>query len=75
MVAYGNIKQIQDKKNIYHTCCTEEGSSGSPILSLNNYKVIGIHYGSYHLGFNKGTLIKHPIIKKKKKNKLNIIYG
>ena len=35
MVAYGNIKQIQDKKNICHTCCTEEGSSGSPILSLN----------------------------------------
>jgi len=73
MVAYGNIKQIQDKKNICHTCCTEEGSSGSPILSLNNYKVIWIHYGSSHFGFNKGTLIKLPIIKYFEKNKSNDI--
>ena len=71
MVAYGNINQIQDKKHICHTCCTEEGSSGSPILSLNNYKVIGIHYGSSHFYFNKGTLIKHPINKYFEKNKSN----
>ena len=71
MVAYGNINQIQDKKNICHTCYTEEGSSGSPILSLNNYKFIGIHYGSSHFNFNKGTLIKHPINKYFETNKSN----
>ena len=71
MVAYGNINQIQDKKIICHTCCTDNGSSGSPILSLKTYKVIGIHYGSSHFEFNKGTLIKLAINKFFEKNKLN----
>ena len=70
MVSYGNIKQIQDQ-NICHLCSTENGSSGSPILSLQNFKVIGIHFGSSHLKFNKGTLIKYPIIKFFEKNKSN----
>ena len=63
MVSYGNIKQIKDKQNICHLCSIENGSSGSPILSLNNFKVLGVHYGSCHLNFNKGKLIKYPIIK------------
>ena len=45
LVSYGLINDIIDDKKINHYCNTEEGSSGSPILSLNNYKVVGVHYG------------------------------
>ena len=45
LVSYGLINDILDGKKIYHYCNTEDGSSGSPILSLNNFKVIGVHYG------------------------------
>ena len=71
MVAYGNISQIQDKKNICYTCCTDNGSPGSPILSLKTYKVIGIHYGNSHFEFNKGSLIKLAINKYFETNRLN----
>ena len=45
-VSYGLINIIIDNKTINHYCITEEGSSGSPILSLETFKLIGIHYGS-----------------------------
>ena len=32
-VSYGVIKDIEEEYNIIHCCCTEEGSSGSPILN------------------------------------------
>ena len=42
-----NIYIKIDKEDIiYHLCSTEIGSSGSPILSLDTFKVIGIHLGS-----------------------------
>ena len=44
----GNIREIigEDSINqITHTCPTQEGSSGSPILLRNNLTVIGIHLG------------------------------
>ena len=41
-VSYGIINNI-DKFNIQHYCCTESGSSGSPILNISNNKIIGIH--------------------------------
>ena len=44
LVSYGLMKNLEGKK-ISHCCNTEYGSSGSPILSLNNFKVIGVHYG------------------------------
>ena len=53
LVSYGLIKDTLDNKKINHYCNTEEGSSGSPILSLNNYKVVGVHYG----GSKTNTLI------------------
>ena len=43
-VSYGLLKNIIDNK-IFHFCNTEEGSSGGPILSLETFKVIGIHFG------------------------------
>ena len=36
---------IDKNNNIYHFCSTEGGSSGAPILNLENFKVIGIHRG------------------------------
>ena len=58
-----------------HKCTTKEGSSGSPILLINNQKLIGIHYGcSQHYEFNKGILLIYSIIEFSKiKNNLLII--
>ena len=39
------MRNILEGKQINHYCNTEDGSSGSPILSLENFKVIGVHYG------------------------------
>ena len=43
-VSYGFVKNENLYSNyFFHTCSTFTGSSGSPILNLNNHKVIGIH--------------------------------
>ena len=61
-VSYGIIKNIQDEYNIIYYCCTESGSSGSPILDLLNNKIIGIHKESVkNKNNNRGTLLKYPI--------------
>ena len=62
-VSYGFFIEITGSI-IYHKCSTDFGSSGSPILSLENNKLIGVHYGSSknNFNFNKGTLIAFPII-------------
>ena len=59
-VSYGLIKDIIEGK-INHYCCTEEGSSGSPILSLENNKILGINYGSSGNKLNFGIFIKNVI--------------
>ena len=62
-VSYGILVNIAlDKKyDFNHKCSTEHGSSGSPILTLNN-KIIGIHKkGGYNNNFNKGTFLNFPI--------------
>ena len=43
-VSCGLINDIM-KGKINHYCNIENGSSGSPILSLENNKIIVIHYG------------------------------
>ena len=78
-VSYGLLISL-DNYEIKHTCSTENGSSGSPILNLENNKVIGIHKeGSINFEFNKGTYLKYPLIDfiQKNKNKINndIIYN
>ena len=58
----GLIQEVVDG-NIIHLCNTESGSSGGPILSLDTFKVIGIHVGaSTDNNFNKGVFIKFPIV-------------
>ena len=78
-VSYGLVNDIIDNKKINHYCNTEDGSSGGPILSLETFKVIGIHYGSsQNISFkiNYGTFIKYAIdlFNNKYKNEINIIY-
>ena len=45
---------------IRHFCDTDPGSSGSPILNLDTFKVIGIHSGYVKEKYNIGTIIKYP---------------
>jgi V8-like Glu-specific endopeptidase len=85
VISYGFIRKIEESK-IYHKCSTDKGSSGSPILSLENNRLIGIHYGgSNNFNFNLGTLIAFPIMEfqiintnnysiKKTLNSMTIIY-
>ena len=65
-VSYGVIKSICEDNNynskLLHYCLTNEGSSGSPILEIENNKVLGIHLGSSNKNYNIGTFLKNPII-------------
>lgn len=63
-VSYGVIKSIDLSKNydIYHLCCTDKGSSGSPILNILTNKIIGIHKGTVNnQNYNKGTILYYPL--------------
>ena len=72
----GLLKSLIDKE-IKHSCSTDYGSSGSPILCLENHKVIGIHkQRSSRFNYNIGTFIKFAInefIKAYPKNEKNYI--
>jgi V8-like Glu-specific endopeptidase len=71
--SFGLIKGINDNK-IRHSCCTEDGSSGAPILTLKDFKVVGIHFGyKKNLMLNEGTYIK-SIILELSKYKINNIF-
>ena len=61
-ISNGVIKYINDNNdNIEHTCVSDEGSSGGPLINLNNYKVIGVHKGgNVENKINVGTLINLP---------------
>ena len=64
-VSYGILRSFNEIKEseIRHSCSTEKGSSGSPILNLETNKVIGIHKeGSINFNFNMGTFLKYPLI-------------
>ena len=62
-ISDGIIKSIEDNNyTIKHLCDSNYGSSGGPLISLDSFKVIGIHKGSQKLGnWNLGSLIKEPI--------------
>ena len=73
-VSYGLLNKKEEINfEMLHYCSTEKGSSGSPILSLNDMKVIGIHKSAGNFNFNKGSFLKYPIeefISQIKDNKL-----
>ena len=63
-VSYGIIKDIDENTNeLAHLCSTSNGSSGSPILNIENNKIIGVHKGfeTERNNFNKGIFLKLPI--------------
>ena len=63
LVSYGILKDINNY-DIIHTCSTKEGSSGSPIILIDSFKVIGIHKGTPQnkaLLFNKGIFMKNAL--------------
>ena len=74
VVSYGQPPNFNESE-IFHKCTTKEGLSGSPILLINNQKLIGIHYGcSKQYDFNKGRLLIYAIIEFEKiKNNLLLI--
>ena len=64
-VSCGILQEISPnrKYNFNHYCTTKVGSSGSPILKLDNNKIIGIHNKEdVDKYFNKGTFLSFPII-------------
>ena len=55
---FNDIKKYQ----IRHKCSSESGSSGGPIMNLNNYKVLAIHTGAEKkINSNLGTFLRNPI--------------
>ena len=56
-----NIRE--DNYTIEHYCDSTKGSSGGPLINLNNCKVIGIHKGFYKNKINIGTILRTPIEK------------
>ncbi len=63
LYSLGHIKSINGY-DIDHSCISEKGSSGGPIINLNNHKVIAIHKGeNKKKALNAGTLINFIINK------------
>ena len=62
-VSYGIIDNIYEDNNFnfIHKCSTRNGSSGSPILNINNNKIIGIHREGHKKQYNLGTFLNFPI--------------
>ena len=57
------IKNIrEDNFTIEHYCISTNGSSGGPLINLENFKVIGIHKG-FLFTINVGTILRAPIEK------------
>jgi len=72
VVSYGPPPQLNEYE-IHHKCCTKPGSSGSPILLINNQKLIGIHSSSSkNFEYNFGSLLIHSIKEFENKNKAHI---
>jgi len=60
-LSIGTIEKIEDDL-IKHKCATEKGSSGAPIINLNNFKIIGIHQGTEKIhSLNIGILLTNII--------------
>jgi hypothetical protein len=65
-ISYGEGIEKIDEYDIKHLCNTEEGSSGSPILSAMTHEIIGIHKAvrrnkDKKVLYNIGTFLKFPL--------------
>ena len=86
-VSYGIMESIK-YRTIYHLSYTDFGSSGSPILSLKTFKIIGFHKGAIinkGIKLGLGSFIKDVMdkifnksklsSKNRNLNEINIIYN
>jgi hypothetical protein len=75
LASYGIFKSMDiDSNFIRHTCSTDTGSSGAPIILLDSLKVIGIHSTDSRLNYNTGIFMKNTIslfVKNFEKNQEN----
>ena len=61
-VSYGKLLYINNS-DITHNCNIKEWTSGSPILLINNQKLIGIHHDTSNQNkYNKGRLLIYYIL-------------
>ena len=69
----GLIKSVHENNyTLRHTCDSNFGSSGAPIINAINFQVIGIHKGGADKGnYNLGTILKEPLEKFKVSNNIN----
>ena len=76
-VSYGEGIEKINEYDIKHLCNTEEGSSGSPILSAMTNKIIGIHKAANRRRrYNYGTFLKYPLSELNgNKNEIICIYN
>jgi hypothetical protein len=76
-ISYGKGIEKINEYDIKHLCNTEEGSSGSPILSAMTNKIIGIHKAANRRkGYNFGTFLKYPLSELNgNKNEIICIYN
>ena len=73
-ISYGLMTpNMSDCRTFLHYCNTQLGSSGSPILSLNSFKVIGVHCGSKYK-YNIGAYIKYALYEFENKYRISLIY-
>jgi surface protein len=71
VVSYGQPPKCKNSE-INHKCSIEYGSSGSPILLINNQKLIGVHLDSYNKSeYSSGILMVHSIIEFQKENNID----
>ena len=61
VVSYGLLTEINEGNGIKHNCNADRGSSGSPLLSLTDNKLIGIHFKNNEKNDNKGNLIIYAL--------------
>ena len=67
--SFSHIKSIDKNGEIIHDIGSVIGDAGSPILSLSNFKVIGIHIGrskTFEKNLKFGRLLSFPINEFKK---------
>ena len=61
----GLIKSVYENNyTLRHSCDSNTGSSGAPIINTINFQVIGIHKGGAKRGnYNLGTILREPLEK------------
>jgi len=62
-LSFGTIEKVcDDNIEIIHLCPSRDGSSGSPIINYNTFKVVAIHIGRHKTNnINFGKILRKPL--------------